>query len=159
MINEEQKPKRNRKANPDRITLSKEALQVLAAMEAQVEKAFGGMVRLKNKELTNFILEARSAELSSSELKMLKDKYFDEVRAATWALQKLKEAKERGESLKLKEILAQIQTPLVKEKSASKKAATTRENQSQDPAGAAVSPKHGAPLNSPGTHPNRKANG
>lgn len=158
-MNEEQKPKRNRKANPDRITLSKEALQVLANMETQVERAFGGMVRLKNKELTNFILEARSTEFSSSELKMLKDKYFDEVRAATWALQKLKEAKERGESLKLKEILAQIQTPHVKEKSVSKKAATTRGNQSQDPAEAAVSPKHGAPLCSPGAHPNRKANG
>lgn len=159
MMNEEQKPKRNRKANPDRITLGKEALQVLANMETQVEKAFGGMVRLKNKELTNFILEARSAELSPSELKMLKDRYFDEVRAATWALQKLKEAKERGESLKLKEILAQIQTPLVKERSASKKVAATREKQSQDPAGAAVSAKDGAPLGSSGVHPNRKSNG
>lgn len=159
MLNEEQKPKRNRKANPDRITLGKEALQVLASMETQVEKAFGGMVRLKNKELTNFILEARSAELSSNELKMLKDKYFDEVRAATWALQKLKEAKERGESLKLKEILAQIQTPLVKEKSASRKAAAARKNESQDPAGTVVSPKHSAPLGSSDGHPNRKAHG
>lgn len=159
MMNEEQKPKRNRKANPDRITLGKEALHVLASMETQVEKAFGGMVRLKNKELTNFILEARSAELSSSELKMLKDRYFDEVRAATWALQKLKEAKERGESLKLKEILAQIQTPLVKEKSASKKVATARKNESQDPAGTVVTPKQGSPLGSSDGHPNRKVNG
>ena len=129
----EQKTKRNRKANPDRITLGKDALQTLVALEAQVEKAFGGMVRLKNKELTNFVLEVRNTELSASELRLVKERYFDEVRAATWALQKLKEAKGRGERLKLKEILAQIQTPVVKERSISKKAQGAKSERAHQP--------------------------
>lgn len=122
MMNEEQKPKRKRQANPDRIVLSKVALDNLAKLEAQIEKAFGGMVRLKNKDLTNFLLEVRFSELTSSELKMIRERYFDEVKAATLALQKLKQAKERGEELKLSDVLAQIQTPFIKEKSRAPKA-------------------------------------
>ncbi len=113
----EQKPKRKRQANPDRITLSKTALDNLARLEMQVEKAFGGMVRLKNKELTNFLLEVRFSDLTNTELKIVRERYFDEVKAATLALQRLKQAKERGEQLKLSDVLAQIQTPFVKEKS------------------------------------------
>lgn len=120
MTDQEQKPKRKRLANPDRITLSKTATESLQKLESQVEKAFGGMVRLKNKELTNFILEARISEFTNNELKLIKERYFDEVRAASWALQKLKEAKERGEELKLSALLAQLQTPFVKEKSKAK---------------------------------------
>lgn len=117
MSDVEQKPKRRRQANPDRITLSKAALDNLEKLEAQVEKSFGGMVRLKNKELTNFLLEVRFSDLSNAELKMIRERYFDEVKAATLALQRLKQAKERGEELKLSDVLAQIQTPFVKEKS------------------------------------------
>lgn len=109
MSDVEQKPKRRRQANPDRITLSKAALDNLEKLEAQVEKAFGGMVRLKNKELTNFLLEVRFSDLSNAELKMIRERYFDEVKAATLALQRLKQAKERGEELKLSDVLAQIQ--------------------------------------------------
>jgi hypothetical protein len=122
MMNEEQKPKRKRQANPDRIVLSKVAVDNLAKLESQVEKAFGGMIRLKNKELTNLLLEVRCSELTNAELKMIRERYFDEVKAATVALQKLKQAKERGEELKLSDVLAQIQTPFVKEKSRALKA-------------------------------------
>lgn len=122
MTDVEQKPKRKRQANPDRISLSKVALENLAKLESQVEKAFGGMVRLKNKELTNFLLEVRFSDLTNGELRLIRERYFDEVRAATLALQRLKQAKERGEELKLSEVLAQLQTPFVKEKSKPKTA-------------------------------------
>jgi hypothetical protein len=110
------KPKRKRQVNPDRITLSKASLENLMKLETQIDKAFGGMVKLKNKDLTNFLVEARTSDLTNAELKLIKERYFDEVRAAQWALHKLKEAKERGEELKLSAILAQLQTPFVKEK-------------------------------------------
>ena len=141
MMNEEQKQKRNRKANPDRITLSKEALNTLTNMEGQIEKAFGSMVKLKYKDLTNFLLEVRSGELTNAEMKMIKTRYFDEVRAATWALHKLKEAKERGQELKLSELLAQLQTPLVKEKSKHKSLDKRRSSpESGTPAGHSGAP-------------------
>lgn len=111
-----EKTKRKRQANPDRITLGKVALEHLIRLENQIDKAFGGMIKLKNKELTNFLIEARSSDLTNAELKLIKERYFDEVRAAQWALQKLKAAKERGEELKLSAVLAELQTPFVKEK-------------------------------------------
>lgn len=140
MMNEEQKPRRKRQANPDRITLSKSALENLAKLDTQVEKAFGGMVRLKNKEMTNFLLEVRFSELTNAELKMIRERYFDEVKAATLALQKLKEAKERGEDLKLSQVLAQLQTPFVKEKSRATKAAKAKPTDTTSP----VTPSAGA---------------
>lgn len=117
---EEQKQKRTRKANPDRITLSKGALENLSRMIEQLEKAFGGVLALKNKDLASFLIEVRGGELTKVEMKMIREKYFDEVRVATWALQKLREAKERGENLKFSEILSQLETPLVKGKAAPK---------------------------------------
>lgn len=133
MMNEEQKPRRKRQANPDRITLSKAALENLAKLDTQVEKAFGGMVRLKNKEMTNFLLEVRFSELTNAELKMIRERYFDEVKAATLALQKLKEAKERGEDLKLSQVLAQLQTPFVKEKARATKATKAKSADAASP--------------------------
>lgn len=139
MMNEEQKPKRKRQANPDRIVLSKVALDNLAKLEAQIEKAFGGMVRLKNKDLTNFLLEVRFSELTNSEMKMIRERYFDEVKAAILALQKLKQAKERGEELKLSDVLAQLQTPFVKEKSKAIKAAKAKVASEPSPTTSSIS--------------------
>lgn len=120
-MNEEQKPRRKRQANPDRITLSKTALENLAKLDTQVEKAFGGMVRLKNKEMTNFLLEVRFAELTNAELKMIRERYFDEVKAATLALQKLKQARDSGHELRLADVFAQLQAQYPSPKASKRK--------------------------------------
>lgn len=115
MENTEIKPKK-RQFNPDRIVLEKETVESVSKLSLQIKEVFGGMIKLSNKEISNFLIQQRSDLLSQSELKEIKDRYFDDVRAAQWAVQKLKEAKSGGESLSLNEVLNMLQSPLIKEK-------------------------------------------
>lgn len=112
----EQKPKRKRQINPDRIVLESPSIGFVKAVATQIEASFGGIIKLTHKEIANFILQSRTELLTNSELAAVKDKYFDNVQAAQWALRKLKTAKESGEELSLADVLSQLQTPAVREK-------------------------------------------
>lgn len=113
---QEQKPKRTRRINADRIVLDGSSVDFIKSVGTQIEGAFGGIIKLTYKEIANFVLQSRAELLTSGELVKVKEKYFDEVRAAQWALQKLKEAKESGKELSLTDVLKKIQTPIVREK-------------------------------------------
>lgn len=125
--------KPTKRENPDRIVLDKESVELLAQISAQVEDAFGGVIKLTQKELANFVLQNRAQPLTQAELKGIKDQYFDDVRAAQWALQKLKMAKEEGRDLSLSEVMAMIQTPVVSEKRPRKVDAEKRKKKEKHP--------------------------
>ncbi len=129
----EQRPKRKRQINPDRIVLESISVEFVRAVGAQIEEAFGGIIKLTHKEIANFILQSRTESLTSSELAAVKDKYFDDVQAAQWALQKLKAAKESGEELSLADVLSQLQTPVVREKRKLKMPKAKPETAASDP--------------------------
>lgn len=117
METKEEQPKKKRQINPDRIVLDGASVALIKSMQDQIENAFGGLVKLTVKEVANFVLQQRATEpLMLSELAAIRAKYFDDVQAAQWALQRLKAAKEAGQSLSLNEVLEQLQTPVVKEK-------------------------------------------
>ena len=116
MENVETKIRKKRQVNPDRIVLEVDSVEFIRTISVQIEQAFGGVIKLTNKEVANFVLQSRTSALSSVELKAIKDKYFDDVRAAQWAVQKLKSAKESGVELSLTEVLGQLQMPAQKEK-------------------------------------------
>ena len=97
--------------NPDRIVLDEETMTVAKRIAHQLDEAFSGIVKLKTKEIINFILQSRSHLFDKSELKAIREKHFDDVRAAQWALEQLQLAKGRGENLTLHDVLARIQTP------------------------------------------------
>lgn len=109
-------PPKQRPPSPDRIVLEVDTLVVIKNIADQLQETFNGIVKLSNKEIANFILQSRAGLLGKAELKAIRDKYFDDVRAAQWALQRLKDAKDSGQQLSLAEILNQIQTPSAKEK-------------------------------------------
>lgn len=129
MESNEQKVIRKRQSNPDRIVLDAKSLELIKSISEQIDQSFGGIIKLSHKEIANFILESRAELLSGTELKAIKEIYFDDVRAAQWALAKLKAAKDKGESLTLTEILTKIQMSIVKEKRPSKTDAAKREKQ------------------------------
>lgn len=109
---EEQKVERKkRQFNPDRIVLEAKSVESVKKISAQIEMAFNGVIKLTNKEIANFLIQSRSAELTATELRQLRELHFDEVRAAMWAVQKLKVARDKGEQITLAQILEQIQTP------------------------------------------------
>lgn len=108
------KPKRKRKPITDRIVLNQASMEAVASMIDQVDQAFGGLVKLGTKDVVNYLVQNRSSTLTTSDLNHIRAQFFDEVRAAQWALKQVKEAKERGESLSLGEVLAQMSLPKAK---------------------------------------------
>ncbi len=106
--------KKKRQFNPDRIVLEAKSVELVKKISAQIELAFNGVIKLTNKEIANFLIQARSTELTANELRQMRELHFDEVRAAMWAVQKLKVAREKGEEITLAQIIEQIQTPKIK---------------------------------------------
>jgi len=114
--------KKKRQFNPDRIVLEAKSVELVKKISAQIELAFNGVIKLTNKEIANFLIQARSTELTANELRQMRELHFDEVRAAMWAVQKLKVAREKGEDTTLAQIIEQIQTPKTKRPSQPSKA-------------------------------------
>lgn len=99
-----------RNQHPDRIKVSPEVLSRLSLWNEEITGRLRG-VKLTRSDLVNFLILNHEQALSSSELKELENRYFDEVKFAQWALEELKAARARGESLSLADILAQNRTP------------------------------------------------
>ncbi|MGE4133304.1 MAG: hypothetical protein AB7F86_16795 [Bdellovibrionales bacterium] len=110
----EAKPKRKRKPITDRIVLNQASMETVANVVGQIEQAFGGLVKLGTKDVVNYLLQSRSSALTASDLNQIRAQFFDEIRAAQWALRQVKEAKERGESVSLTEVLARMALPKAK---------------------------------------------
>lgn len=144
LTNENTKPVK--KENPDRIVLDRKSVEFLSQISTQVEDAFGGLIKLTQKELANFVLQNRAQSLTQAELKAIKDQYFDDVRAAQWALQKLKTAKEEGRDLSLAEVMSMIQTPVVSEKRPRKIDPEKRKKKEKHPAQLDASEPNGEPV-------------
>lgn len=108
------KTRKKRQANPDRIVLNKDSMEIILKMVAQVEQAFGGMVKLGTKDIANFLISSRGTDLDTGELAQIREKFFDEVRAAQWPLNQLKQAKDAGQPLTLADVLSQLQVPNTK---------------------------------------------
>lgn len=136
MENIENKPIKKRQAHPDRIVLETKSMEFVKSVEEQIKETFGGMIELTNKEIANFLLQTRTMPLTSGELKAVKEKYFDDVRAAQWAVQQLKAAKNAGKEVSLAEVLSKLQMPNVKEKRVSKEPKEKARKQVGDGAGA-----------------------
>jgi predicted RNA-binding protein len=89
----------------DRVSLGKEESEKLDRWLKQVQEAFGGVIKLNKADLVNFLVREHNESLSTRELKSLRAFHFDEVKFATWALSRLKEAKKNGVDLKYEDIL------------------------------------------------------
>lgn len=137
-MEELKRERKKRQINPDRIVLDVETVARVRHIAQQIEDEFNGVIRLSNKEIVNFLIQERTDVLSAVELKIVKEKHFDEVRAAQWALKKLKSAKEAGQALTLHEVLGTLQLTASKKsersgrQSASKSGRVVRDASSQE---------------------------
>ena len=101
----------SRRPNPDRIVIDPETVAIVNSISAQLTETFNGMVNLRMKEIVNFVLQQRGHLLNKGELRLIRKKYFDDVRAAQWALEKLQEAKGQGQNLTFADVLEKMQFP------------------------------------------------
>ncbi len=84
------------KPTNNRIILEPESLVALEKHLAAVSSSLGGLVSVSIKQLTNFILQHRSGELSPEELELLKARYTDKVKLLQAIIDRARMAKKEG---------------------------------------------------------------
>lgn len=87
-----------------RVILNEENVKHLQGWIGQLQESCPG-IRVKKQDLVNWILSERGPSLSSTELKSIRERFFDEIELAQWALGQLKAAKERNEKLTLADLI------------------------------------------------------
>lgn len=98
MKNEEQRKR------IERVVLSQVTVGRIDQWLADLEIYCRG-IKLKRKDLVEWLVQTHSAGLSKTEMKAVKDRFFDEVAQAKWLLDTLKTAKDRGEQTKMADLL------------------------------------------------------
>jgi len=101
------KTKSEKQLSPqDRATLTPANAKKLTAWLEQIESKYNGLVSVSKSDLTNYFLDKQPDVLSRDQLEKIKAAHFDEVRFAQWALKQIKDSKQKGEALSLKDIVS-----------------------------------------------------
>ena len=116
-----------------RIVLAPATQNQIKIMAADIEQATQGMVTIPLRELANFILQVRCGPLSAEEMSELRSRYFDEMKALNWVRTQVQEARTRGESVDLAELLKKVQMQSVGENRAPHSAPRKRRSKTQLP--------------------------
>ena len=94
----------------DRVSLRPEVLARVEHWISQVEDRCKA-IRITRNELVNFILLHHAPGLSEEETQLLGEAHYDEVRFAAWALKSIREARSRGETLTLNDLMKKQRIP------------------------------------------------
>lgn len=105
----------------DRVVLDTESIAVVQKISDQVQNELGDLVQISQKDIVNFLIQERSAELTSAEISKIKSEHFDIVRALKRATQEAIKAKQDGHEIEMDELLKIIQTPGVGKSAATRK--------------------------------------
>ncbi len=62
-------------------------------------------IRIKKQDLVSWSIHEKGERLSQSDLKAIRERFFDEVELAQWALEQLRAAKQRNEKLTLADVI------------------------------------------------------
>jgi len=90
----------------DRVTLTTASAKKLDQWINQINEKHMGVITVTRSDLVNSFLGGQSEVLSKEQIEKIKAAHFDEVRFAQWALKQIKESKQKGEPLTLKDIVA-----------------------------------------------------
>lgn len=76
-------------------------------LEGWIEQLRGSCpgIRIKKQDLVSWLIQVKGARLSQADLKTVRERFFDEVELAQWALDQLRAAKQRNEKLTLAGLL------------------------------------------------------
>ncbi len=94
--------------HPERLVAQPETLEKLNLFMTQVEKYFNGAICPTKSELMNLVITSRASELSSGELQSVWRRLFDPVKFSRLVTKKLAEAKKRGETVSVEEVLQSL---------------------------------------------------
>jgi len=88
----------------ERVTISDDLKEKLSLLCSQANEALQGFVTVTKSDIINFILNSHSETLSKPEIEALKAEHFDELRFANWLAAKIRDARESGENVSLKDL-------------------------------------------------------
>ncbi len=118
--------------HPDRIKISAEALSKLSKWNETISTLLRG-VKLTRSDLVNFLIMNHDEQLSARELRSLEELFFDEVKFAQWAVEELKAAKLRGESVTLADVINRHRSPKSESQSVRKRRKKLVETSKESP--------------------------
>lgn len=105
--------KKERNHYPDRLSIGPENLEKLGRLIQQFKSNCRGG-EMNRKEMLGFVIEKMPDVLSQSDLKELTSRYYDEERFLKSALEEVRAAKARGDSVDLDSLLQkQTQDPSI----------------------------------------------
>ena len=118
----------------ERVTLNEAEVKKLDAWLEQIEKRFEGFIKLNKSELVSFIIRRHQDLLSREELEKIKFENYDEAKFLRWAVQRLEDAKKKGEPLKLADLFNAYRTVLDKSAVGAEKKAKDKNIKPLEPA-------------------------
>ena len=62
-------------------------------------------IRVNKQDIINWLVSTKGARLTAGDLKEVKDRFFDDIELAEWALQQLRAARARNEKLALADLV------------------------------------------------------
>ena len=97
------KPKKENKVL-ERVTIGDDLKEKLSSLCSQANEALQGVATVTKSDITNLILRSHSGTLNKSEIEDLKAEHFDELRFANWLAARIRDARESGENVSLKDL-------------------------------------------------------
>jgi hypothetical protein len=97
-------PKAKLKVSQLRVVLNSESGICLQGWMDQLVETYPG-IHIKKQDLVNWLVSEKGGRLSPNDLKAVKDRFFDDIALAEWALRELKSARARNENLVLLDLL------------------------------------------------------
>lgn len=88
----------------ERVTIRNDLKDKLSLLCTQANEALQGVATVTKSDITNLILRSHSGVLNKSEIEALKTEHFDELRFANWLAVRIRDAREAGESVSLKDL-------------------------------------------------------
>lgn len=119
-MTEENKSAKQRNQYPDRFSVDPENLVKIGQLLGQIVSSVRGC-RVTRKEMLNWIVEKFPKNLSSQDLQELSARFYDEERFLKQALEELRSARARGETLALNTILQNQPTGIKPQKERKKR--------------------------------------
>lgn len=102
--------KKAKKISKERIALNQESLRKIDQWLHQVSDAVKG-IKLTRSDLVNHEISQAEEYLDQRKLQMLREIYFDPLKALRWAITQAQEAKRRGELTSIDDYLSQAIIP------------------------------------------------
>lgn len=125
--------KKSRKKNAfDRIVLTPETQAIISKLISEVSDATNGLLKLHGRDIANFLIQSRCQTFDSDELASLRNKYFDDAKAANWMVNQIREARSHGESVDLEELFKKVRMQSVEPNPRATKSSKPRNRKTQD---------------------------